>query len=240
MLEAQRATAYLATITRRASDRRARSTFQFLVGQLCAPGSHILDLGCGPGIDPKAYVARGFRVSAYDHDPQMVELASVTCRSEIGSGQLRLHCGDHRDVLREAPAACPVDLVTANFAPLNLIVDLPEAFATFNRVLGRKGQVLVSVLSPYFLGDLKYGWWWQHLPALARTGQYTLAGERGPVIRRCLDAYARAAAPYFTLVRLWRCGSSAGIRVVAGRPGRLAWLRLSSCRFMFLLFRRTV
>lgn len=238
MPDALRATNYLATISARASDRRARSTFQSLVGQLCAPGGRILDVGCGPGIDAKAYVAQGFRVSAYDPDPQMFELASVSCRSEVGSGRLRLHCADYRECLGEPSAARPMDLVTANFAPLNLIVDLPRLFATVDRVLGREGQVLVSVLSPYFLGDMRYGWWWRHLPALARSGEYALAGDQGPIIRRSLGAYALAAAPYFTLARLWRGGSTTGMQVKAGRPGRLAWLLMSSCRFMFLLFRR--
>ena len=240
MLDAQRATAYLATITQRRSDRRARSAFQSLVAQLAAPGASILDFGCGPGIDAKAYIARGYRVSAYDHDPAMCELARVRCRSEIDSGRLRLLVGAYRDFLREPPlSAGATDLVTANFAPLNLIADLSELFAALDRLLGPQGKVLVSVLSPYFLGDARYRWWWRHVGALVRRGQYAVSGEHGPIIRRNLATYALAAAPYFKLRRLWRGSRLAGPLSSRGRrPGPLDWLPMSSCRFMFLLFTR--
>jgi len=241
MLDAYRARAYLAAITQRASDVRARNAFQSLATQLAAPGASILDFGCGPGIDAKVYVAHGFRVSAYDHDPMMCALAADRCSGEIKSGRLRLHGGDYRGFLTEPPlAAGSIGLVTANFAPFNLIVDLPELFATLDRLLGPEGKVLVSVLSPYFLGDLKYRWWWQHLGALVRRGEYAVSGERGPIIRRRLATYARAAVPYFRLRRLWR-GSRASnwLPLDQGRrPGPFDWLPMSSCRFMFLLFTR--
>jgi SAM-dependent methyltransferase len=241
MLDAHRATAYMAAITQRTSDLHARRTFQSLVTQLAAPGAWIFDFGCGPGIDAKVYVAHGFRVSAYDHDPVMCELAAARCRGEIQSGRLRLHGGDYRGFLSEPPlAAGSIGLVTANFAPFNLIVDLPELFAALDRLLGPEGKVLVSVLSPYFLGDLKYGWWWRHLGALLRRGEYAVSGERGPIIRRRLATYARAAAPHFRLRRLWRGDrASHWLALDRGRrPGPFDWLPMSSCRFMFLLFTR--
>jgi SAM-dependent methyltransferase len=39
-------------------------------------GAHILDAGCGPGRDTAAFLARGFRVTAFDASPAMVELAT--------------------------------------------------------------------------------------------------------------------------------------------------------------------
>jgi SAM-dependent methyltransferase len=38
-------------------------------------GAHILDAGCGSGRDTKAFVARGYRVTAIDATPEMAALA---------------------------------------------------------------------------------------------------------------------------------------------------------------------
>ena len=40
------------------------------------PGGHLLDAGCGPGRDTKAFLKRGFSVTAIDASQAMVELAS--------------------------------------------------------------------------------------------------------------------------------------------------------------------
>src|SRR5437879_4481189 len=36
-----------------------------------APGARILDAGCGSGRDAKAFLTRGYRVTAFDASPQM-------------------------------------------------------------------------------------------------------------------------------------------------------------------------
>jgi len=41
-----------------------------------APGSHILDAGCGSGRDTKAFLDRGYVVTAFDGSPQMASFAS--------------------------------------------------------------------------------------------------------------------------------------------------------------------
>jgi SAM-dependent methyltransferase len=40
------------------------------------PGAHILDAGCGSGRDSKAFLDRGFRVTAIDASPRVIEVAS--------------------------------------------------------------------------------------------------------------------------------------------------------------------
>ena len=44
--------------------------------ELC-PGAHILDAGCGSGRDTKAFLDRGYRVTAIDASPQLVRLATA-------------------------------------------------------------------------------------------------------------------------------------------------------------------
>jgi SAM-dependent methyltransferase len=41
-----------------------------------SPGAHILDAGCGPGRDTSAFLRRGFRVTAIDASPAMVDVAT--------------------------------------------------------------------------------------------------------------------------------------------------------------------
>ena len=41
------------------------------------PGAHILDAGCGSGRDTKAFLERGYRVTAIDTSPEIVRLATA-------------------------------------------------------------------------------------------------------------------------------------------------------------------
>jgi SAM-dependent methyltransferase len=234
---------YVEAITALQSDRRARSVFQDLVLRTASPGAAIFDFGAGPGIDARFYAERGFTVEAYDVDPAMCEYFSAHCREFIQAGQIALAGGSYREFL-----ACKtvgndrdVDLVTSNFAPLNLIDDLQGLFAKFDSLTGPGGIVLASVLSPYFIGDLKYGWWWRNAARLWRDGHFSLPGDHGPIVRRCLADFAAQCAPYFTLDRVYRGLPSRPLHAVGvdmARDRRRAWLQLTLCRFMILLFRK--
>ena len=99
-------------------------------------------------------------------------------------------------------------------------------------------------MSPYFLGDLKYGWWWRNLPQLWRDGHYSVQGAQAAIVRRRLMDYAAQSAPYFTLQRVFRGlppskmqRDVTGIELAEGAQP-LAGLRLSTCQYMFLLFER--
>jgi hypothetical protein len=100
--------------------------------------------------------------------------------------------------------------------------------------------VLVSVLSPYFVGDMRYGWWWRNAFRLRREGHYSVQGSQAPIVRRRLAEFAAHSAPYFTLKRvfpgrppIWARNSS-GVDATGG--ARYAWLCTISSLFMFLLF----
>ena len=222
---------YVRAITARASDRRYRRAFQSLALRLTAPGEALFDFGSGPGIDARLYAEQGRSVSAYDIDPHMSEYLTSHCRDFIMSGTVRLQQGNYREFLSSAapPAAWRAELITANFAPLNLIDDLNELFAKFAALTTPTGAVLASVLSPYFAGDLRYPWWWRNAAGLLRHGRYAVPGAQALIWRRRLADYARECAPYFHLEKVFAGTDS--------RPcTRPVWLQLTTCRFMFLLF----
>jgi SAM-dependent methyltransferase len=235
---------YVGAITALESDRRARSAFQDLVLRIAIPGAALFDFGAGPGIDARFYAERGFSVGAYDVDPGMCEYFSAHCREFIQAGRVELEGGSYRDFLTRKAVGDGrrVDLVTSNFAPLNLIDDLRDLFAKFHDLTAPDGKVLASVLSPYFIGDLKYRWWWRNSLRLWRDGHFAVQGVQAPIIRRRLADFAGQSAPYFALKRVfpglppYRGRDANGVDV--SRDGRYAWLRLTTCRFMILLFEK--
>jgi SAM-dependent methyltransferase len=235
--------AYVEAITSRESDRRARAAFQDLVLRIARPGAALFDFGAGPGLDARLYAERGFTVTAYDIDPKMREFFSVYCREFIETGKILLYGGSYREFLdRNNPAERGADLVTSNFAPLNLVRDLRELFAKFYVLTRPNGYVLASVLSPYWVGDLKCLWWWRNALRLWRDGYYLVPGPLAPTVRRRLANYVSESAPYFALERVFPGTPTEETKDIGGvnvsRGSRHAWMQLTRCHFMFLLFRK--
>jgi SAM-dependent methyltransferase len=195
---------YVRAITARASDRRARAAFQALVLQLAPPGASIFDFGAGPGLDARFYAERGYTVAAYEPDPQMRRTFEEHCKALIESQRITLDGRDYRDFLLRAPAGPGFDLITANFAPLNLVEDLGELFGRLHGLLRPSGQLLASVLNPYFIGDLQYRWWWRNIGSLVREGHFSVMGHQGPIVRRQITNLAAHARPHFRLEQVGR------------------------------------
>jgi SAM-dependent methyltransferase len=234
---------YVRLLTAHESDRRAREAFRARALALTTPGERLYDFGAGPGLDARYYAEHGRIVEAYDIDPDMCAYFAEYCADLIGRGTVTLHPPDFAQFLAGAPRAsgCQVDLITANFAPLNLVEDLGALFAAFAALTRPGAGVLASVLGPGYLGDLKYGWWWAHLPRLIVRGRYAVAGAQAPIWRRRFSEYAARAAPHFTLERVFRGTRRApGAMDEHGMDPRAALTsaRLGTSRFMFLLFRR--
>jgi SAM-dependent methyltransferase len=226
------------------SDRLARSAFQSLVLRVAPPGGLLFDFGAGPGIDARLYAERGYTVAAYDVDPRMREFFAAYCRDLIDAGRVVLEGGGYREFLARGTVrgVHGIDLVTANFAPLNLIDDLQELFAKFHELTGPGGRVLASVLSPYFVGDMRYGWWWCNLLRLLRHGHYSVQGAQAPIARRRPANFAAQSEPYFMLKRVFRGlpppGKPDAAPIEVNGGAGCTGLRVSGCRFMFLLFEK--
>jgi SAM-dependent methyltransferase len=226
---------YYDYITSVKSDRRARSAFQDLVLRIAPQGAALFDFGAGPGIDARFFAERGFGVRAYDVDPKMCEFFAEHCRDFIEEGRITLERGSYREFLdREPPAAARrADLIISNFAPLNLVADVHELFAKFHALTVPQGKVLASVLNPYFIGDMRFLWWWRIAPRVWREGHFFMPGPQAPHMRRQAADFGALCTPYFKLSRVF-CGLPA--RRDSAR--RDAWFRIATGRFMFLLFER--
>lgn len=199
---------YHRSISANPRDQQTRARFVRLALGLLPPGQRILDFGAGTGIDAKAYAAAGHTVWAYDHDDAQCAYLADHCRDEISRRAV---------IPTPYPPAEKLKAITANFAVLNLIPDLAALFESFSRILDHDGFVIVSLLNPYYLGDVRYGWWRANLPTLLRKGRYSV----GQVHRYRPRVVARSAAPHFRLEAIHPRQ--------AGLPAR---------QYMFLVFRR--
>jgi SAM-dependent methyltransferase len=235
MQRALAGTEYVASISRRPSDIRARAAFQALAMQLAAPGSLIFDFGAGPGIDAKFFAHHGYRVRAYEIDSRMQDYFREFCGAEIASGSVELDTTEYRDFIAGSsrPQEVVADLVVANFAPLNLVSDLEELFRRLHALTQAKGKILASVLSPYFIGDWRYGWWWRGFGSLLGDGRIEVATAQATVTRRTPKVFAEAASPYFQIGGIWPAR-----RAQADRPVRSSHPLLALDQYLFLMFEK--
>ena len=233
---------YVEQISAQESDRNTRAAFRDRALSIAPSGAALFDFGAGPGIDARFFAERGFTIDAYDVDPRMREFFADHCRDLIDSGRVRLDGSAYRDFLTHSSAdnVGRADLVVANFAPLNLVDDLRELFVKFHALTGPQGKILVNVLNPCFIGDMRSLAWWRGAPRLWRDSQLFLPGPQAPYYRRLLSHFQAVSAPHFRLSRVFRGRPSRGGQSNGVDPERgFAWLHVASCRYLFLLFERT-
>jgi len=138
-------------MSRMPGDVWARDAFQDFVTRDLSPGGMLLDFGCGTGIDARAYAAKGFRVIGYDSSPGMARVAMNRCQAADAGGRAAILSFPYEKFLRKPwPMERPTAIV-ANFAVLNLVPSLGEAFARFHEILGAGGNVFLSLLNPCFV-----------------------------------------------------------------------------------------
>jgi SAM-dependent methyltransferase len=138
---------YDAQMSRMPGDVWVREAFQDFVLRGLSPVELVLDFGCGTGIDASAYADRGFRVIGYDSSPGMARVAVNRCGAGDG-GRVEIFSGPYEEFLRSPWTLERPTAIVSNFAVLNLVPSLREAFARFHEILQPGGSVFLSLLNP--------------------------------------------------------------------------------------------
>jgi hypothetical protein len=166
------------------------------------------------------------------------------CATGIAAGAIHLIEGTYGHFLqRKASAWPPAELVTANFAPVNLVEDVASLFHKFATLIQPDGQVLAAVLNPWFAGDLRYGWWWRGLPLLLARGVTRWLARRRRSRAGCPVRWPPWRRIAFELDAIYcpaeRATERPMVRRLRGASPR-DWSGFASSRFIFMLFRHRV
>jgi SAM-dependent methyltransferase len=150
------------------------------------PEQHVVDVGCGTGLDTVFLASRGMKVTAIDGSPGMVAQLRTKLAGLPFQGLVETRIGDINEVLRDLPG--PYDGMVSSFAALNTS-DLAAVANEASRLVSPGGRVIFHMLSP--------GRRFEKRDVTIRIG------GRG-VVHPCLRAhemYSRFFAPDFILRR---------------------------------------
>lgn len=113
-----------------------------------APASHVLDIGCGTGLDAVRMAERGHRVTATDWSPAMVERTRQRASDAHLQDRVRaLHIGAHE--LHRLGEAESLDGAYSNLGPLNCVPDLHVVSRECARLLKPGGALVFTVIGRY-------------------------------------------------------------------------------------------
>jgi SAM-dependent methyltransferase len=179
----------------------ARDAFQDFVTRDLSPRDVLLDFGCGTGIDARAYAAKGFRVVGYDSSPGMARVAANRCQAADAGGRAEIASFPYEGFLRspwpmERPAA-----IVSNFAVLNLVPSLREAFARFHEILGPGGYVFLSLLNPCYVRNAATPGLRRAMLRAALHGVVEFPSAKVPTLLYRESFVRRAARPHFRVDR---------------------------------------
>jgi len=133
--------------------RRTRARLIRQVTERLPPGSRLLDLGCGTGLDAVELAARGYRVTAIDWSPEMVRRTRSRAREydlddRVSTCLLGIHELDRLDG--------QFDGVYSNLGPFNCVPDIGAAARSCARLLVPGGRLFASVIGRYCPWEFAY------------------------------------------------------------------------------------
>jgi SAM-dependent methyltransferase len=109
-----------------------------------APGASLVDLGCGPGIDAAWLGARGYRITAIDWSPAMVQRARERVARCGLENSVSVHAVGIHELARLGEAQ--FDGAYSNFGPLNCVPDLQAVARNLAQRLRPGGVFVASVI----------------------------------------------------------------------------------------------
>lgn len=169
-----------------------------------APGSRLIDLGCGTGLDAVRLARLGHEVTATDWSPLMVQRTRDRAENEHVTNRLRaIAVGAHE--LGRLEAAGTYDGAYSNLGALNCVPDLAEVSCQCARLLKPDAALVFTVIGrmcPWEIAHyLRRGRWARAMLRFARDVVPVGMNKRtiwtryyGP------REFYRAFAPHFELV----------------------------------------
>jgi ubiquinone/menaquinone biosynthesis C-methylase UbiE len=124
----------------RAFRQRVYETIRSLV----PPGSRILDINCGIGIDAVSLAQQGYRTSGLDISPGMIAQARERAKN-AGTGSVEFFVSSFNDLSKVSPKS--FDLILSNFGGLNCAASLEQCAAEVARSV-RPGGYFIAVVMP--------------------------------------------------------------------------------------------
>jgi len=128
-----------------ASIQRMRSEMWRWLDRSFAPGSRLIDLGCGTGLDAVRMAGLGHHVTATDWSPQMVERTRDRAAREGLAGRVQaLHVGAHElEQIEEGG----FDGAYSDLGPLNCVPDMDAVARQCARLVRPGGQLVFTVIN---------------------------------------------------------------------------------------------
>lgn len=175
-----------------------RVAASYLVGP-----SHMLEIGCGTGVDACHFAAKGHAVMATDPSPAMLE---ITEHKVAGAERVDTAVWDAStpmpDQVRDGG---PYDMVFSNFGAMNCVPDLSHFGLQIAQVMGEDGVVVLVLMNRWCGMELLLNLLLRNttnmLRRLKRTPVATLEdGSRLPIWFPSVRAVRKALGPEFTLV----------------------------------------
>ena len=175
--------------------------------RLFPPGSRVLDVACGTGLDTLFLARSGMETAGIDASPGMIG----QLRAKAGRAGLAVDArvGDGADLSPWPDGS--FDGIVSAFAGLNTM-DLERFAAEAERVLRPGGRMVLHVLAPAGVWSLArplVRLRWREARAMARRRELTTEIAGSPIrliLLPPLDTYKRWFARRFTLRRAWSLG----------------------------------
>lgn len=224
-----------------------------------APGSRLIDLGCGTGLDAIHLAQQGHYVTATDWSPRMIDRTSDRAiRANVAQNVQAVAIGAHE--LHRLEGRNVYDGAYSNLGPLNCVPDLTVVAENCARLLKPRGALVFSVigrLCPWEIGHYALQRNWERV-------RVRFAKDMEPVRMNKRTVWTRYYSPaqfYRAFERYFELGHYRGLCVFAPPPyltsvkerhprlyARLRWLdkHLAGCpvvrnmgdHFLMVMYRR--